>query len=74
MESLRPKEKKKTRKHITPVNGDRHEKDEQELDGPRKEGPAYPIVTNVFLYFYDSTDLFNLENPGINDSVHCQNV
>ncbi|VDP41244.1 unnamed protein product [Schistosoma margrebowiei] len=37
MESSRPKEERKTKEHITPGNGNRHEKDEQELDGIRKE-------------------------------------
>ncbi|VDO67717.1 unnamed protein product, partial [Schistosoma margrebowiei] len=36
MESSRPKEKRKTKEHITPRNGNIHEKDEQELDGIRK--------------------------------------
>ncbi|VDP48312.1 unnamed protein product [Schistosoma margrebowiei] len=40
MESSRPKEKRKTKEHITPRNGNRHEKDEQELDGIRKGGPG----------------------------------
>ncbi|VDP26472.1 unnamed protein product [Schistosoma margrebowiei] len=40
MESSRPKEKRKTKQHITPGNGVRHEKNEQELDGTRKEGPG----------------------------------
>ncbi|VDP09246.1 unnamed protein product [Schistosoma mattheei] len=40
MESSRPKEKRKTKEHIKPRNGDRHEKNEQELDGTRKEGPG----------------------------------
>ncbi|VDO52639.1 unnamed protein product [Schistosoma margrebowiei] len=35
MESSRPKEERKTKEHITPRNGNRHEKDEQELDGIR---------------------------------------
>ncbi|VDO51313.1 unnamed protein product [Schistosoma margrebowiei] len=39
LESLRPKEKRKTREHITTRNGDRHEKNEQQLDRTRKEGP-----------------------------------
>ncbi|VDO91705.1 unnamed protein product [Schistosoma margrebowiei] len=39
MESSRPKEKRKIKEHITPGNGNRHEKNEQELDGIRKEGP-----------------------------------
>ncbi|VDP08013.1 unnamed protein product [Schistosoma mattheei] len=39
MESSRPKEKRKTKEHITPRNGNRHEKNEQELD-VRKEGPG----------------------------------
>ncbi|VDO49219.1 unnamed protein product [Schistosoma margrebowiei] len=33
MESSRPKEERKTKEHITPGNGNRHEKNEQELDG-----------------------------------------
>ncbi|VDP66519.1 unnamed protein product [Schistosoma curassoni] len=40
MESSRPKEERKTKEHITPRNGDRHEKNEEELDGTRKEGPG----------------------------------
>ncbi|VDP32117.1 unnamed protein product [Schistosoma margrebowiei] len=40
MEYSRPKEERKTKEHITPGNGDRHEKNEQELDGIRKEGPG----------------------------------
>ncbi|VDP06000.1 unnamed protein product [Schistosoma margrebowiei] len=40
MESSRPKKIRKTKEHITPGNGDRHEKNEQELDGTRKEGPG----------------------------------
>ncbi|VDP74744.1 unnamed protein product [Schistosoma mattheei] len=39
MESSRPKEMRKNKEHVTPGNGDRHEKNEQELDGTRKEGP-----------------------------------
>ncbi|VDP58846.1 unnamed protein product [Schistosoma mattheei] len=39
MEFLIPKEKRKTKGHITPRNGDRHEKNEQESDGTRKERP-----------------------------------
>ncbi|VDP63802.1 unnamed protein product [Schistosoma mattheei] len=38
MESSRPKEERKNKKRITPGNGDRHEKNGQELDGTRKEG------------------------------------
>ncbi|VDP55023.1 unnamed protein product [Schistosoma margrebowiei] len=33
MESSRPNAKRKTKEHITPGNGNRHEKSEQELDG-----------------------------------------
>ncbi|VDO71852.1 unnamed protein product, partial [Schistosoma curassoni] len=40
MESSRPKEKRKAKEDITPGNGNRHEKNEQELDGTRKEGPG----------------------------------
>ncbi|VDP37186.1 unnamed protein product [Schistosoma curassoni] len=40
MKSLRPKEKRKSKEHITPGNGDRHEENEQKLDGIRKEGPG----------------------------------
>ncbi|VDO81982.1 unnamed protein product [Schistosoma curassoni] len=38
LESLRSKEKRKTKEQITPRNGDRHKKNEQELDRSRKEG------------------------------------
>ncbi|VDO98452.1 unnamed protein product, partial [Schistosoma curassoni] len=44
MESSRPKEKTKTKEHITPGNGDRHEKNEQELDRTRKEGPGQRML------------------------------
>ncbi|VDP39719.1 unnamed protein product [Schistosoma margrebowiei] len=46
MESSMPKEKKKTKEHITSRNGDRHEKNEQEYDGTRKEGSRQsgPII------------------------------
>ncbi|VDO49868.1 unnamed protein product [Schistosoma margrebowiei] len=40
MESSRPKEERKTTEHITPGNGNRHEKNEQELDETRKGGPG----------------------------------
>ncbi|VDP83343.1 unnamed protein product [Schistosoma mattheei] len=40
LESSRLKEKRKTKEHITSRNGDGHEKNEQELDGTRKEGPG----------------------------------
>ncbi|VDP36401.1 unnamed protein product [Schistosoma margrebowiei] len=38
MESSRPKEERKTKEHIMPGNGNRIEKNEQELNGTRKEG------------------------------------
>ncbi|VDP26282.1 unnamed protein product [Schistosoma curassoni] len=38
MESSRPKEKRTTREHITSRNGDRHEKNEQQLDRTGNEG------------------------------------
>ncbi|VDO60593.1 unnamed protein product [Schistosoma curassoni] len=41
------KEKRKTREHITPRNGGRHEKNEQELDGTRKEGPGQSGLENA---------------------------
>ncbi|KAH9596743.1 hypothetical protein MS3_00000953 [Schistosoma haematobium] len=47
MESCRPKEKRKTNEHITPGNGDRHEKNEQELDAIRKEGPGQSGLENT---------------------------
>ncbi|VDP79098.1 unnamed protein product [Schistosoma mattheei] len=43
MESSRSKEKRKTKEHTTPRNGNRHEKNEQELDGTGKEGPGQMI-------------------------------
>ncbi|VDO91994.1 unnamed protein product [Schistosoma margrebowiei] len=47
MESSRPKEKRKTKEHITPRNGNKHEKDEQELDGIRKGGPGQSGLENA---------------------------
>ncbi|VDP64823.1 unnamed protein product [Schistosoma curassoni] len=47
MESSSPKEKRKTNEHIMPGNGDRHEKNEQELDGIRKEGPGRSGLENA---------------------------
>ncbi|VDP33571.1 unnamed protein product [Schistosoma margrebowiei] len=47
MESSRPKEKRKTKEHITPGNGDGHEKNEQELDGTRKKGPGQSGLENA---------------------------
>ncbi|VDP46801.1 unnamed protein product [Schistosoma margrebowiei] len=44
--STRPKEEGKTKEHITPGNGDRHEKNEQELDGTRKEGSGQSGLEN----------------------------
>ncbi|VDP50705.1 unnamed protein product [Schistosoma margrebowiei] len=40
MESSRPKEKRNTKEHTTPGNGDRREKNEQECDRTRKKGPG----------------------------------
>ncbi|VDP48937.1 unnamed protein product [Schistosoma margrebowiei] len=47
MESSRPKEKRKTKELITPENGDRHEKNEQESDEIRKEGPGQSGLENA---------------------------
>ncbi|VDP76495.1 unnamed protein product [Schistosoma mattheei] len=47
MESSRLKEKRKTKEHITSRNGDKHEKNEQELDGTRKGGPGQSGLENA---------------------------
>ncbi|VDO51637.1 unnamed protein product [Schistosoma margrebowiei] len=47
MESSRPKKRRKNKEHITPRNGNRHEKNEQELDGTRKEGPGQSGLENA---------------------------
>ncbi|VDP64413.1 unnamed protein product [Schistosoma curassoni] len=47
MESSRPKEKRKTKEHVTPRNGDRHERNEQELDETIKEGPGQSGLENA---------------------------
>ncbi|VDP24246.1 unnamed protein product [Schistosoma curassoni] len=39
-EPSKSKEERKTRGHNRPKNGDRHEKNEQQFDGTRKEGPV----------------------------------
>ncbi|VDP67205.1 unnamed protein product [Schistosoma mattheei] len=46
MESCRSKEKWEIKEHITPGNGNRHEENEQELDGIRKEGPGQSVLEN----------------------------
>ncbi|VDO74047.1 unnamed protein product [Schistosoma margrebowiei] len=47
MESTRRKEKMKTKEHITPGNGNRPEKNEQELDVTRKGGPGQYGLENA---------------------------
>ncbi|VDP77920.1 unnamed protein product, partial [Schistosoma mattheei] len=47
MESSRPKEKRNTKEHIMPGNGDRDEKNEQELDRTRKEGGGQSGLENA---------------------------
>ncbi|VDO90670.1 unnamed protein product [Schistosoma margrebowiei] len=47
MESSWPKEEMKTKEHITPGSGNRHEEDEQELDGIRKGGPGQSGLENA---------------------------
>ncbi|VDP23373.1 unnamed protein product [Schistosoma margrebowiei] len=46
LESSRPKEKRKTKEHITPRSGDKHKKNEQKLDRTRKEGPGKSGLEN----------------------------
>ncbi|VDO92684.1 unnamed protein product [Schistosoma margrebowiei] len=48
MESSKPKkEETKNKEYNMPGNGDRHEKNEQELDGIRKEGPGQSGLENA---------------------------
>ncbi|VDP82155.1 unnamed protein product [Schistosoma mattheei] len=42
-----PKEKRKDKEHITLRNGDRHEKNELQLDRTREEGPKYSELKNA---------------------------
>ncbi|VDP66211.1 unnamed protein product [Schistosoma mattheei] len=46
-ESSRPKEKRKTKEHITSRNGDRHEKNGQRLDRSGEEGPGQSCLENA---------------------------
>ncbi|VDP44582.1 unnamed protein product [Schistosoma curassoni] len=74
MESSRPKEKKKTEEHVTLGNGDRHEKNEQELDGTRKEGPGQSELENVgrrpmFHWELQDLDNFILNHYLVNNKV-----
>ncbi|VDP55762.1 unnamed protein product [Schistosoma margrebowiei] len=67
MESSRPKEKRKTKEHITPRNGNKHEKDEQELDGIRKGGPGQSGLENagrrpMLHWEYSKSSLCFIEN------------
>ncbi|VDP74483.1 unnamed protein product [Schistosoma curassoni] len=47
MEPSRPNQKKKTKEPITPKNGNRHEKNEQQLDRTKKESPGQSGLENV---------------------------
>ncbi|VDO90672.1 unnamed protein product [Schistosoma margrebowiei] len=47
MESSRPKEKRKTKEHITPRNGHRNEKNEQKLNRTWKEGSEQSGLKNA---------------------------
>ncbi|VDP86615.1 unnamed protein product [Schistosoma mattheei] len=47
MESSIVSEKKKAKVHIMPGNGNRHEKNEQELDGTREEGSGQSELKNA---------------------------
>ncbi|VDP35125.1 unnamed protein product [Schistosoma curassoni] len=46
LDSSRSKEEGKIKEHITPGNEDRHEMNEQELDGARNEGPGQSVLEN----------------------------
>ncbi|VDO82448.1 unnamed protein product [Schistosoma margrebowiei] len=59
MESSRPKKKRKNKEHITPGNGDRHEKSEQELNGTMKEGPRQNIWNSKRLSTNTKVRIFN---------------
>ncbi|VDO94227.1 unnamed protein product [Schistosoma curassoni] len=47
MESSKPKEERKIKEHITPGNGDRHEKNEEKLDRTGKQGPGQSGLENA---------------------------
>ncbi|VDO55544.1 unnamed protein product [Schistosoma margrebowiei] len=72
MESSRPKEKRKTKEHITPGNGTRHEKNEQELDGTIKEGTGQSGLENAgqrpMLHWERVTILKNIVSNSLNIS------
>ncbi|VDP53719.1 unnamed protein product [Schistosoma curassoni] len=52
MESSRPNEKRNSKEHITPRNGDRLEKNEQKLDRTEKESPGTEWVGECWSAFY----------------------
>ncbi|VDO94738.1 unnamed protein product [Schistosoma mattheei] len=64
MQSSSPKEERKTKEHITPQNGIRHEKNEQELDGTRKEGPGQSGLENRHEKNEQELDGTRKEGPG----------
>ncbi|VDP62603.1 unnamed protein product [Schistosoma curassoni] len=47
MESSNPKQERKTEEQITSRNGDRHEKNERELDRTREEVPGRSVMENA---------------------------
>ncbi|VDO59859.1 unnamed protein product [Schistosoma curassoni] len=52
MESSRPKEERKTKEHITLKSGDRHEKNEQQLNRTRKDGLEHEWVGECWSVAY----------------------
>ncbi|VDP44295.1 unnamed protein product [Schistosoma mattheei] len=61
LESSRPT-KEKTKENITPRNGDRHEKNEQKLDGTRKQGPRQSgnsILIYIAIFWFHPTDFIS---------------
>ncbi|VDP02899.1 unnamed protein product [Schistosoma mattheei] len=47
LESSKPKDKRKTKEHTTPRNGDRHGMNKRESDRTRKEGPGQNGLENT---------------------------
>ncbi|VDP53149.1 unnamed protein product [Schistosoma curassoni] len=47
LESLRSKKERKTKEHITSINGNIHKKNEQKLDRTKKEGPRQNGLENA---------------------------
>ncbi|VDO47103.1 unnamed protein product [Schistosoma margrebowiei] len=74
MESWRSKEKRNTKDHITPRNGDIHEKNEQQLDRTGREGPGQSRLKNAAYSPLGVTGVMGVNNNNNNNDNNSNNT